>query len=419
MNFPHVLKRGSVVVKVYRVRRPARLGRLAQTLFTLSWYTGGKRKTMQFADVDAAVEEGRLKLDQLAAGKIDAAAEMTINDADALAEARRIAGSVPLIAALEEWHRARELAGGKLIQAAEAWAAKQGTAYEPETVSVIIDRFLKGKKGAGVKTKKVYKVLEHLREKFGGVQMDAVTPRALGIWVQSRYQNPVYYNTALTRFRTLWAWARKFGYLPKDVQTVADVVDKAREKPNRIGIVRTATLVQLLALVREAHPELIAPLVLAALCGMRSAEVHHQQWDDIDLKGGHVRVTAAKPNTPAFRLVPLGVAAKEWLLLCGDRKERVCRTVVDVEKVRDVAAAAKIALPHNAFRHSYISHAVAASGDINRTALDCGTSPTKVFRNYRQLVTEAEGKDWFTLTPAEVATRMAGKVIDMKKESCA
>ena len=415
MKFPCTLKRGSVAVRVYCVQRPPRAGRPAQTLFTLSWHAGDRRMTKQFTDESAAIAEGRLKLDQLSSGKLDAAASMTIEDAAALAEARRIAGEVPLIAALSEWAKARKLARGELLPAARAWAAKQGTSYQRETLGNVSAAFMKAKKAGGVKTGKTYKLIAHLTEKFGGLTMDSITSLALARWMQERYGDPVYFNTALKRFRTLWRWARKNGYLPKDAQTVAESVDAAREQPNRIGFIRAGELANLLALVRSDAPELLAPLVLAALCGMRSSEVHGQQWEDIDLEAGHVRVTAAKPNTPAFRLVPLCPAAVAWLLLCPNRKGRVCRTVVDVERLRDLALAHKMELPANAFRHSYISHAVALSGDVNRTALDAGNSPSKIFKNYRALVTPTEGEAWFELAPEAVARRLAGKIVKLAK----
>jgi integrase len=369
------------------------------------------RKLKQYASLQTALDEARLKADQLANGQITAANTMMADDARSFIEAKKILGETPLLSALHEWKKARKLTNGMLIQAAEAWAARQGTSYKSDTVANLIERFLKSKKAGGVKVRKTYKPLAHLKKKFGGMQLDIVSTLALGKWMQERYPHPVYFNTALSRFRTFWNWARKNGFLPKDAQTVADCVDTARERPNRIGIINTTTLKQLFQLVTEKEPDLLAPLVLAALCGMRSAEVHGQQWEDIDLAGGHVRVTAAKPNTPAFRLVPICSAAKEWLLRCPDRTGRVCRTVVDVERIRDLATANKIELPENAFRHSYISHAVAATGDVNRTALDAGTSPQKIFRHYRGLVTEAEGKSWSELTPAAVFSK--GEVIEL------
>lgn len=399
MKFPCTLKRGSVAVKVYCVQRPPRAGRPAQTLFTVSWHAGDRRMTKQFTDESAAIAEGRLKLDQLSSGKLDAAAAMTMEDAAALAEARRIAGDVPLIAALSEWSKARELTHGELLPAARAWASKMGASYQRDTLGNVAAAFLKAKDSGGVKTRKTYKPLAHLTEKFGGLTMESITSLALSRWMQERYGDAVYFNTALKRFRTLWRWARKNGYLPKDVQTVAESVDSAREQPNRIGFIRAGELANLLALVRADSTELLAPLVLAALCGMRSSEVHGQQWEDVDLEAGHVRVTAAKPNTPAFRLVPLCPAAVAWLRLCPNRNGRVCRTVVDVDRLRHLARENGIGVPPNAFRHSYISHAVALSGDVNRTALDAGNSPSKIFKNYRALVTPAEGKAYFSITP--------------------
>ena len=69
-------------------------------------------------------------------------------------------------------------------------------------------------------------------------------------------------------------------------------------------------------------------------------------------------------------------------------------------------------LPENFHRHSYISHAVAATGDIARVSLDAGNSPKEINRHYRELVSEDEGKDWFAVTPAAVA-----KVIKMEAAS--
>ena len=61
-----------------------------------------------------------MKAEQLAAGKINAAANLTTEDGAVLVEARRLCGNTPLLAALKEWAKARDLTQGHIIAAAEA-----------------------------------------------------------------------------------------------------------------------------------------------------------------------------------------------------------------------------------------------------------------------------------------------------------
>jgi hypothetical protein len=57
-------------------------------------------------------------------------------------------------------------------------------------------------------------------------------------------------------------------------------------------------------------------------------------------------------------------------------------------------------LPENCFRHSFISHRVAAlGGNKPPVATEAGNSVTKVDSNYRVPLTEREGKAWFEVFP--------------------
>ena len=58
----------------------------------------------------------------------------------------------------------------------------------------------------------------------------------------------------------------------------------------------------------------------------------------------------------------------------------------------------------NALRHSYASYRLADVKDAARVALEMGNSPSMLFRNYRELVTEQQAQEWFALTPAQVKT---------------
>jgi integrase len=141
--------------------------------------------------------------------------------------------------------------------------------------------------------------------------------------------------------------------------------------------------------------------------------VHEQQWADINLERGFVRVSKAKRNTPARRLVALSPAAIEWLIKCKARTGPLCSNLA-IDRIRGIArkatdAAGKKkfpAIPDNAFRHSFISHRCAASGNVAETALEAGNSPNVIFRHYRELFTKEEGQAWFETGPL-------GKVILM------
>jgi hypothetical protein len=108
-------------------------------------------------------------------------------------------------------------------------------------------------------------------------------------------------------------------------------------------------------------------------------------------------------------------------MLCNNRTGTICPSVefkgkpqpaLAIDGIRRIAreAAPPFALPENAFRHSYITHAVAATGDIPRVSLDAGNSPKEINRHYRELVSEAEGKMWFESVPAA-----GGEIVPMGK----
>ena len=59
--------------------------------------------------------------------------------------------------------------------------------------------------------------------------------------------------------------------------------------------------------------------------------------------------------------------------------------------------------PKNCLRHSFISYRVAESQDTAKTALEAGNSPAIIFTNYRELVTPAAAKKWFTTMPEQPA----------------
>jgi len=52
---------------------------------------------------------------------------------------------------------------------------------------------------------------------------------------------------------------------------------------------------------------------------------------------------------------------------------------------------------HNCLRHSYASYRLATTNNVNQLADEMGNSREIIYRNYRQLVTPAEGHQWFAV----------------------
>jgi len=395
-KWPRKVKAGSVTVKVYRLHHC----RAAQGhVYAVAWNVGGTRRMRQFTDERAAMEEARLKADQLAAGKIEAAG-LSREDRDELLHAREIAGKVPVIAALQEWAKASEIAQGNIITAAEQWAARNSTSrHQRVKVAEAIDRYLAAKDAAGTFVRRDHSsVFDSLRTAFGELFLDTVSTVQMGLYLE-KIENPSTRNTHRKGIVGLWRWSQRQNYLPRGLQTEAEQTESPHVPAPEVGIISSETYGKLLEHFRAKHPEYLAPLVLAGFCGLRRDEIHNEVWSDIALERGHVRVTKGKRGTPARRLVPLSPAAVEWLLLCPNRQGRLCKNLA-VDRIRFIAHAAKFTLPENCFRHSFVSHRVAETGDVGATALESGNSPSIVFRHYRELVTKAEGEKWFAVRPA-------------------
>lgn len=408
------VRRGSVVTYVYEVRRkhpsPDNPDRL-RTVYTAAWTVGGVRRTKQYPTFSAAYAEASLRADQLAAGKIEAAASVTIEDANTLAAAGKILGVVPLLAALNEWARARRLTGGQLIAAAEAWKKRHAPSFKPIELGKAIDSFIAAKDRSGHEGGRTYKAkLKPLREHFEETtRLDDITTPQLNAYL-AKFGDGVTRNDYRKRAVTLWNWARDNGHLPDGMPLAPERTDRAKEKPTQIGILNPADFKALLGFIRAHHPQHLAGVVLAGFCGVRSDEIHgkradrgiRQRWEDIHLDRGFLTVTVAKQNTPAWRHVPICPAAVEWLLLCDERKGAVCESAA-LEKVRRLAIEAGHRLPENCLRHSFISYRIAQTANKPQVALEAGNSVGEIDRRYRVPVTAAAAAEWFGIRPSEAA----------------
>ena len=414
-HFPLKIKRGSVTVKIYRSKQ-------ADTktgfVYTVTWSSGGRRSILRRADLGEARLEAVTKAEQMAAGKVDVAKQMTAEDAGTLTEARKICGDTPLLSALREWQKVNTLTKGHGIPAAELWAQRNNTAFKRIKISEAIDKFIAQKVRAGKQGEATYRAkLKPLIAFFPNSFIDAITAHDLAAYLE-QFQDGVTRNDLRKRAIALWRWAQKSKFIPRGMQLEIENTERAQEERTEIGTLTPATYLKLLEFFLANHPKQLAAVVLAGFGAIRQDEIHgkrqdrskRQIWEDIDLGRKFLNVTVAKKNTPAWRLVTLCDAAIDWLKLCPDRKGPVCDAGA-MENVRALAIAAGFHLPENCFRHSAISYRIAMTGDKAETATWAGNSVGEIDRRYRRPMPKEDGEAWFAIQPPARDDSGAGKEV--------
>lgn len=403
-EFPILIRDQGVVVKIYRVSAKSTKSGFA---FKVSWIGAEGIAHQSFADLVQAKEFARTKAGQLAAG-VASGLQLSRADWIELGEIRDLArqgGSTPL-AAMQEWLRARQLAGPGLIEACSLYAARQPERLSRITVTRAVESFIQSKDEAGKAGARVYgSKLKLFREQFGEFHLDTLTAQDWGKFLR-RFDDPVTRNDIRKRLVTLCRWAQRHGYLPDAIRPEVEKTERAKERAKPIGILTPAEYQRLLAFFREKHPQYLAALVIAGFCGVRAEEIHgkrgnlgfRQTWEDVHLEREFLSVTAAKENTPSSRVVPMGSAAVAWLKICPNHKGPICQPHA-IDRIRKIAAENKMPMPPNSLRHSYITYRIALTGDKAGTATEAGNSVTEIDRRYRVPRPKADGVAWFGIMP--------------------
>jgi integrase len=396
VRFPILIKRGSCAVKIYRDRKPS------GTYFRVAYQIGGKRHRLNFSDLDKAKTEAEAKAAQLSRGDIDA---IQLTGRDRLIYGRALEAirehALALDAAALEYSEALKLLDGvPLVDAARFYFRHHGGGIKRKAVAEAVDAMIAAKTAKGVS--QVY--LADLRYRLGVFKeafhcdVSALVPDDVATFFERLRLSPRSYNNFLRTVRTFLTFAQNHGWLSKELDLLARV-EKRSETRTPVEIFTPS---QLTALFKNALRELAPCLALAAFAGLRAEEILRLDWTDVQRRPGFVEVAAHKAKTAARRIVPISDNLARWLVIAPRNAERVWQysKAYFFEAIRNAASDAKIKWKHNALRHSFISYRLAEIQDVNRVALEAGTSPQMIFRHYRELATPAQARTWFSIVPA-------------------
>ncbi len=203
-----------MTAKIYRVWRKT----LDRHVFNVVYYLGGKRQIDQRGTLTKATERARFQVAAIAAGK-PSVAEATQHDLDELAEARRRAGEVSVLLALEEWSKARSLVGAEIIAACEDWTRRL-TKFQRISVFEAAEKFKaamsakQSRKTSGAtgeqkgEISKSYKVvLKSFQSNLGERYFDDLEKLELDAWFAKHGKSGWTHNPYRKRIVTLFRWA--------------------------------------------------------------------------------------------------------------------------------------------------------------------------------------------------------------------
>jgi integrase len=422
-----LVRAGSVTVKIYTINRQAGL------YYSVCWYVGPKRHTKNFQNFAHAEAYARERAEALAAGQVHGP-QLTTAQAQDTKEALRRLGPVdmPLHVVAGEYADLKRTIGerGTLRQAVEFYLHNSIRPEMERTVTQVVEEFTASRRANGC----CQLYIDDCRLRLGAFGRAFAMPITHLItsdmekWL-GQIAGLTSRNDARRLIITMFNWARRRGYLPRDRETEAKWLEKPRIKPKPIVIFTPGELRELL---EASDGQARLGLALGAFTGIRSAELLRLRWENFNWEEGIIDLGVDQTKTASRRLVPIRETLKVWLAPFVKESGEVFKYSLPVCLAEAFATAAKKATkvrqqldPEapplrwkiNGLRHSYASYRVAETEDVAQVSLEMGNSPQKIFSNYRKVVTKARAMEWFSILPSGEAMppcKLDAKIIEFR-----
>ncbi|MCI0536745.1 MAG: hypothetical protein L0Z50_16125 [Verrucomicrobiales bacterium] len=397
-SFPVEVKRGNVTVKIYRTDNKG------YEEFKLVYYgADGKRKFKAFANYADAKSEA----DKVNASFSTGNAETLVLSSKEAAIYRRTLDILrPLSAELDlaarEYADAKAILGSDSIKDAATYYLKHCKALVRRTVQEVVDELIEKKNGKRASHDYVTDLRSRLDAFAGAFQcpITDVTAHDVEKYIASiQSEERTKFNHARL-IRTLFNFAQSRKYFPRDIDPL-ELVDMDHDDDGEIQIFAPAELSKL---IEKCPPDVLPFLVFGAFAGIRHEELKRLQWDAIKWEAGHIEIKARQSKNRrrggrARRLIPIQPNLAQWLAPYRRHAGPIAPYANMSKQILWLAEDAGVIWKHNGLRHSFVSYRMAVLKNENAVAIEAGNSPQMIYAHYRELVTEVEAKEWFSISP--------------------
>jgi integrase len=282
------------------------------------------------------------------------------HERDAFIAARDLAdkAGLPLVPAMEDYLRARELAGTESLAAMATQYAKHfGSVVRRATVPEVVEQLVASRKQDGSGRRHLVQlgsVLRRFAAACPGPILD-VTSAEIDAWLRSLKVSPMSRNSMLVTVNILFSFALEQNYLPAGQPTAASQLRKVKVPDSEIGIF---TPDEFSRIIHAAPDRLIPLLAISAFAGIRSAEIARLDWSAVDLDRRIIEVRAGQAKTASRRVIPISDNLAAWLAPLP-RRGRVVPSCTQHKEITALAKSLGIPWPRNVLRHSFISYRIA------------------------------------------------------------
>ena len=386
-------KFGSASVPIYRCNSGGRIR------FAISHYRDGKRLRQFFTTLEAAKKEGLFVAQRIQAG-MQHVTDLKPHERDNYAKALQLLADsgIPLVAAIEDYTRARSLADGEPLSTVVGDYRRH---FKPltrrATLREVVDELLAARQQDGASRSYVSQlktVLTRFADAFPGEILDLASSD-VDAWLRGLDVSAGSRNSMLLCVKVLFSFARERNYLPAERMTAAEQIKKVKLKNDDVAVFTPAEMAKIL---HAAPPHLVPILAIGAFSGIRMAELNRLDWSAVDLERGHIELRAGQAKTASRRIIPISDNLRAWIEPLP-RKGKVVAMETLHREVTALARAMGVEWPRNVLRHSFISYRIAKVKSADQVALEAGNSAAIIFKHYRELATEEQAEEWFGILP--------------------
>ena len=312
--------------------------------------------------------------------------------------------------------------GATLSQATDFYLAHLESTIKSVSVADAVAAVLKVKEGAGMSDLYLRDLkwrLGRLSQAFPDKRLSEISTDDIQGFLDGLGVGAVTRNTFRRDIRTLWGYAAKRNWARMEVAANTEAAKATQKKPDIFTPHQVAAL-----LSADQDDDLLAFHAIGLFAGLRVSEINRLSWDDVDLTGGFIHVSAANSKTRTRRLVPIQENLKAWLEPIAKTKGPIINGTVNPKTVRPrsaggtfgktgepgtfrrrhaavIKAAGLTKWPVNVMRHSFVSYRLAETQDAGKTALESGHDQAILFAHYRELVKPQAAKLYWSISPSQ------------------